>query len=139
MANRFPLIVDSSGVAALKELPSGDNLDLTGSGISGGDYTNLQPEQTTASVSSTHNIDMDKPLHIITMTGSTTFSFTNIAEGKITMIKMNVPSGNTPSFGSTTKWPAATEPTWSGHAYWLISVIGHSSSVTLASATGYTV
>jgi hypothetical protein len=35
MANRFPLIVDSSGVAALKELPSGDNLDLTGNGIVG--------------------------------------------------------------------------------------------------------
>ena len=35
MTNRFPLIVDSSGVAALKEIPSGDNLDLTGSGITG--------------------------------------------------------------------------------------------------------
>ena len=35
MANRFPLIVDSSGVAALKEIPSGDNLDLTGNGIVG--------------------------------------------------------------------------------------------------------
>ena len=35
MTNRFPLIVDSSGVAALKELPSGDNLDLTGNGIVG--------------------------------------------------------------------------------------------------------
>ena len=33
MANRFPIIVDSSGVPALKELASGDNLDLTGSGI----------------------------------------------------------------------------------------------------------
>ena len=35
MTNRFPLIVDSSGVAALKEIPSGDNLDLTGNGIVG--------------------------------------------------------------------------------------------------------
>jgi len=32
MANRFPLIVDAS-TQQVKELPSGDNLDLTGSGI----------------------------------------------------------------------------------------------------------
>lgn len=35
MANRFPLIVDSSGTPQIEELPSGDNLDLTGSGITG--------------------------------------------------------------------------------------------------------
>jgi len=33
MANRFPLIVDGSGTPQIEELPSGDNLDLTGSGI----------------------------------------------------------------------------------------------------------
>ena len=32
MANRFPLVVDAS-TSAIKELPSGDNMDLTGSGI----------------------------------------------------------------------------------------------------------
>ncbi len=34
MANRFPLIVDSSALQ-IKELPSGDNLDLTGNSITG--------------------------------------------------------------------------------------------------------
>ena len=33
MANRYPLILDSSN-NKIKELPSGDNLDLTGAGIS---------------------------------------------------------------------------------------------------------
>tara|TARA_B100001057_G_scaffold424263_1_gene446914 strand:- start:9508 stop:11253 length:1746 start_codon:yes stop_codon:yes gene_type:complete len=33
MANRFPLILDTSDSNKIKELPSGDNLDLTGSGI----------------------------------------------------------------------------------------------------------
>jgi hypothetical protein len=33
MANRFPLIIDTSDDNKLKELPSGDNIDLTGSGI----------------------------------------------------------------------------------------------------------
>ena len=34
MANRFPLIVDNSALQ-IKELPSGDNLDLTGNSITG--------------------------------------------------------------------------------------------------------
>ena len=33
MANRFPLILDTTDNNKIKELPSGDNLDLTGSGI----------------------------------------------------------------------------------------------------------
>ena len=40
MANRFPLILDTTDSNKLKELPNGDNLDLTGSGISAvGDIT----------------------------------------------------------------------------------------------------
>ena len=35
MANRFPIIVDRDDQNKLKELPAGDNLDLTGSGIVG--------------------------------------------------------------------------------------------------------
>jgi hypothetical protein len=33
MADRFPLIVDDSGTPVIKEIPSGDVLDLTGSTI----------------------------------------------------------------------------------------------------------
>lgn len=33
MADRFPLIVDSSGTPVIKEIPSGDVLDLTGTTI----------------------------------------------------------------------------------------------------------
>ena len=32
MANRFPLVVDSSALQ-IKEIPNGDNLDLTGNSI----------------------------------------------------------------------------------------------------------
>jgi hypothetical protein len=104
-----------------------------------GTYTNLQPKQTASSVTSSHVVNMNEPLHIITMTGATNFTFSNVAEGKITMIKLYAPSSTPPAFGSDTKWPAATEPTWSDHDYWLISVVAHSSSVTLASASGFTV
>lgn len=34
MANRFPLIINTTGVTQIQELASGDNLDLTGSNIS---------------------------------------------------------------------------------------------------------
>ena len=129
----------SGALTTPSSLTLGGDLIINTNNISGGDYSSLQPEQVTASVSSTHNIDMNKPLHIITLSASTTFSFTNLAEGKITMIKMNAASGRTPSFGSNTKWPAATEPTWADHVYWLVSVIGHSGTITLASATGFTV
>ena len=107
-------------------------------GISGS-YTNLQPKQTASSVTSSHVVNMNEPLHIITMTGATNFTFSNVAEGKITMIKLYAPSSTPPSFSSDTKWPDATEPTWADYDYWLISVVAHSSSVTLASASGYTV
>lgn len=33
MANRFPLIIDTTGTAQLKEIPAGDNLDFTSVGI----------------------------------------------------------------------------------------------------------
>lgn len=104
-----------------------------------GTYTNLQPKQTASSVTSSHVVNMNEPLHIITMTGATNFTFSNVAEGKITMIKLYAPSSTPPSFGSDTKWPDATEPTWADYDYWLISVVAHSSSVTLASASGFTV
>jgi hypothetical protein len=42
MANRVPLIVDSTPLASIKELPIGDNLHLSGSGISA--VRNIYPE-----------------------------------------------------------------------------------------------
>ena len=103
-----------------------------------GTYTNLQPEQTVADANSSHSINMNEPLHILNMIGTTNFTFSNIAAGKITMIKLSVGSG-TVTFDSATKWPADEEPTWGDHNTWLISVIGNDGSNTLASATGYTV
>jgi len=38
MANRFPLIVDTDDSNKIKELPTGDNLDITGGGITGASF-----------------------------------------------------------------------------------------------------
>jgi hypothetical protein len=128
-------VTASLGDRVVKSAPVlGGNLD--GAGYT---YTNLQPAQTASSVTSSHVINMDEPLHIITMTGATNFTFSNVGEGKVTMIKLYAPSSTPPAFSSDTKWPTETEPTWADYDYWLISVIGHSSTVTLASAQGYTV
>jgi hypothetical protein len=104
-----------------------------------GTYKNLQPEQTTSSVTSSHVINMDEPLHLISLTGTTLFSFSNVAEGKITMIKMYAQASTVPSWSTDVKWPDDTEPTWADYDYWVINVIGHTSAITFASAQGYTV
>ena len=63
MANRFPLIVDSAALQ-IKELPSGDNIDMTGSSI-----------ESAASIGSTNaNITGISTLNNVNITGFTTVS-----------------------------------------------------------------
>ena len=42
MANRHPLVVEASGVSTILELPTGDNLDLTGSGLVTSSNSNIE-------------------------------------------------------------------------------------------------
>jgi hypothetical protein len=62
MADRFPLVVDSSN-NNIKELPSGDNLDITGCGIitsSGNSNIGLTPHGTgVVRIDGTNGIDME--------------------------------------------------------------------------------
>ena len=109
MANRFPLIVDSS-TGTLKELPSGDSLDLTGGGIvnatqidivaegdlrlqdaSGGQYVALDAP---ATVGSSYTLTLPaadgSSGQAITTDGSGALSFTSVgtADGSITTAKL---------------------------------------------------
>ena len=109
MANRFPLIVDSS-TGTLKELPSGDSLDLTGGGIvnatqidivaegdlrlqdaSGGQYIALDAP---ATVGSSYTLTLPaadgSSRQAITTDGSGALSFTSVgtADGSITTAKL---------------------------------------------------
>ena len=109
MANRFPLIVDSS-TGTLKELPSGDSLDLTGGGIvnatqidivaegdlrlqdaSGGQYIALDAP---ATVGSSYTLTLPaadgSSGQAITTDGSGALSFTSVgtADGSITTAKL---------------------------------------------------
>ena len=55
MANKFPLVVDS----VIKELATGDNLDLTGSGIANLATLTLSGELNAASLDISGNVDVD--------------------------------------------------------------------------------
>ena len=109
MANRFPLIVDSS-TSTIQELPSGDSLDLTGGGIvnatqidivaegdlrlqdaSGGQYIALDAP---ATVGSSYTLTLPaadgSSGQAITTDGSGALSFTSVgtADGSITTAKL---------------------------------------------------
>ena len=91
MADRFPLIVDATN-NNLKELPSGDNLDLTGSGIKVGGTLTLGGVAITATAAE---------LNILDGVTSTTAEL-NILDGvTATATELNIMDGNT-SASSTT-------------------------------------
>jgi len=70
MANRFPLVVDSINLN-IKELPSGDNLDLTGSAVVNGAWqgNSISTTYTDAKIVSVSNT---APISVVTSSGAVT-------------------------------------------------------------------
>jgi hypothetical protein len=76
MANRVPLIVDATPLASIKELPIGDNLHLSGSGISA--VRNIYPETDNAyALGSSSKQWKDLWLSTSVSTNSTFFNLVN--------------------------------------------------------------
>jgi len=117
-----------------------NNSGLTVNSISGS-YTNLHPEVTSTSAAATsQTFDMNDPMTHMTMTANTTFTATNLAAGKTSMMVLDTTaSAYTPSWVSDIKWPDATQPTWADYRYWIVSFTCLNGTTTLASASGYTV
>ena len=115
--------------------------DLSVSGNVSGNYTNLHPEVTSTSAAATsQTFDMNDPMTHMTMTAATSFTATNLAAGKTSMMVLDTTaSAYTPSWNADIKWPDATEPTWSDYRYWIVSFTCLNGVTTLASASGYTV
>jgi hypothetical protein len=115
--------------------------DLSVSGNVSGSYTNLHPEVTSTSAAATsQTFDMNNPMTHMTMTAATSFTATNLAAGKTSMMVLDTTaSAYTPSWNADIKWPDATEPTWSDYRYWIVSFTCLNGVTTLASASGYTV
>jgi hypothetical protein len=106
-----------------------------------GTYTNLHPVvQTDTTPSGAHTLDMNKPMHHITMFGGATYFTSNKAAGKTAMMVLDTSTTpHTPLWHGSFKWPSATEPTWSDSRYWAISMTCLDSTNVLASAQAYTV
>lgn len=128
MADRFPLIVDGSGTPAIKEIVSGDVLDLTGTTIKAisvdgaSTFTGVATASTSAKItqvaitSSSNAVAWDAQAAanaFYSTTENTTFSApTNAVEGAI--ISVEIAQGATPytvAWNTVFEFAASTAPT----------------------------
>jgi len=128
MADRFPLIVDGSGTPAIKEIVSGDVLDLTGSTIKAisvdgtSTFTGVATASTSAKItqvaitSSSNAVAWDAsaaPNAYYATTENTTFSApSNAVEGAI--ISVEIAQGGsvyTVAFNTVFEFASSTAPT----------------------------
>ena len=123
MANRFPLIVDSS-TQRIKEIAVGDNIDLTKSGIANADH--LQSTGTTVGVTTvTTTLDVDgaytssvSAVGALDIDLSASNYFTKTIAGDSTFTFSNPPaSGTVGSFTLELTYTSGTI-TWPGSVYW---------------------
>lgn len=133
MANRFPLIVDSS-TQRIKEIAIGDNIDLTKSGIANADHlqstgttvgvtTVTTANITTATVSTTLDVDgaytsSVSAVGALDIDLSASNYFTKTIAGNSTFTFSNPPaSGTVGSFTLELTYTSGTI-TWPGSVYW---------------------
>ena len=103
-----------------------------------GSYTNLHPEVTTNSVSTSQTIDFTKPMQHLTMSANTAFSGVRLAKGRTCMVVLDRSASTyIPTWGSDFKWPDATEPTWTDYRYWIVNITCLNGTTMLASASGH--
>ena len=119
MANRFPLIVDSTN-NNIKELPSGDNLDMTGSGFA--NLSSIAPlayhetyvAPTSSSNATTINCAAGNYFKH-TLTENTTFTFSNPPSSgtgfSFILHLIQDSSARTVTWPGSVDWAEATAPT----------------------------
>ena len=119
MANRFPLIVDSTN-NNIKELPSGDNLDMTGSGFANlSSITPLSYHETYVAPTSSSNattINCAAGNYFKhTLTENTTFTFSNPPSSgtgfSFILHLIQDSSARTVTWPGSVDWASATAPT----------------------------
>ena len=123
MANRFPLIVDSS-TQRIKEIAVGDNIDLTNSGIANADH--VQSTGTTVGVTTvTTTLDVDgaytssvSAVGALDIDLSASNYFTKTIAGDSTFTFSNPPaSGTVGSFTLEVNYTGG-DILWPGSVYW---------------------
>jgi hypothetical protein len=111
-----------------------DSYTITGLNNWAGTYTNFHPNVGAV----TTDIDLSKGMNSKTLASNTTFTISNIATGKVSILLLDISAnGYVPTFPSSIKWPQDTEPTWTQARYWAIGLTGWSSSIVRATASAW--
>lgn len=111
MANRFPLIVDTDDGNKLKEIPSGDNLDLNNSGIVNLTSLSLSGALSSATISSTGNATIGGNATVtgtLAVTGTSTLTGNVTAAGNID-VTGNLEAATITLAGSTLQTPVQSD------------------------------
>jgi len=86
-------------------------------------------------------LDMSKPIMRRTLTAPTTFTASNIATGKTSILMLDVSSsGHLPTWPASVQWPGdGTEPDWdaTGVQHWLVGFTCWDNTTIRATATGW--
>ena len=111
-----------------------DARELTNIASAAGVYDSFHPLAETI----TTVVDMDKPVMTVALSQNTSFTASNLATGRTSVLLLDTGSaGYTPSFSSAFKWPNDTEPSWSGTRYWQIGLTAWDNATIRVIATGY--
>jgi len=100
-----------------------------------GFYDNFQPNVVNLTPASSVTLSMSNAYSSIGLDRNTTFSLSNITEGKTAIITMDL-DGHTPTFNSIA-WAEDTTPAWSTYRYWTVALVAWSGSVVRGIASGF--
>ena len=137
MADRFPLVVDSSN-NNIKELPSGDNLDLTGSGIvtsSNGNILLTPNGSGVVRIDGTTGIDMESGSIGIKNSGSVSNIKLYCESSNAHYVQLQSPAHSAYSGNVTLTLPATTGTIIGGDAENVVKIDGAVSEKAASNAT----
>jgi len=100
-----------------------------------GFYDNFQPNVVNLTPASSVTLSMSNAYSSIGLDRNTTFSLSDITEGKTAIITMDL-DGHTPTFNSIA-WAEDTTPAWSTYRYWTVALVAWSGSVVRGIASGF--
>ena len=137
MADRFPLVVDSSN-NNIKELPSGDNLDLTGSGIvtsSNGNILLTPNGSGVVRIDGTNGIDMESGSIGIKNSGSVSNIKLYCESSNAHYVQLQSPAHSAYSGNVTLTLPSTTGTLIGGDAENVVKIDGAVSEKAASNAT----
>lgn len=112
-----------------------------------GKYDNFQPNVTTGTLpgSGAYSHIFSKPFTSLTMSRAETISITGSALGRCSIMNIDlstslyVPTFTMATAGGEVQWQDDAEPDWESRQYWTVALVGWSSLIVRATATGYLV